>query len=442
MTGITCVLAGQKSAAAVARTAKTITVNGSAQVDTAQSKFGGASLLCDGTTDFLITESTSDFAFGTSQYTVEGWLRINSTGKQHSFFDLRAASGNDWVLYVNTSNKLELFTGSTATDANAITTGVWYHIAVVRDSSNIKVYRDGTEVLSLTAPTISGNRQLRIGGGRDGGSFPNTDLNGWMDEIRVSNTARYTAAFTAPTAQFVNDSNTLLLLHCNGTDASTTFTDDTGVRKQLGISAIGNAQVDTAQSKFGGASAQFDGTGDYLTIGNNGDYTFGTGDFTFECWVRYTSLATFATVCDFRVDASSNAMALYFNGGTLRVYTNGADRITSSGITFSTNTWYHLAVCRSGTDLKLFVNGTQRGSTYTDSTNYSSSNKLAVGANYDFNAVTHWNGWIDEIRLSTSARYTANFTEPTAAFTNDSNTVLLIHANGTDASTTFTDDNA
>lgn len=212
--------------AAVGRTAKTITAYGSAQVDTAQSKFGGASLLCDGTTDYLLTETTSDFAFGTGQYTVECWLRLASTGKQHSFFDLRAASGNDWVLYVDTNNRIALFTGSAANDTNALSSGVWYHIALVRDSSNIKVYKNGTQVLSLAAPNISTNRALRIGAGRDGASFPNTDLNGWMDEIRVSNIARYTTGFTAPTTAFTNDSNTLLLIHADGTDGSTTFTDD------------------------------------------------------------------------------------------------------------------------------------------------------------------------------------------------------------------------
>lgn len=225
MTGIVCALPGVIKPAAAVRTAKTVTANGSAQVDTAQSKFGGASALFDGTTDYLSTGTQSDFAFGTSQYTVECWLRLNSTGKQHSFFDFRAA-GNDWVLYVNTSNKLEIYTGAAATDANAITSGVWYHIAVVRDSTDIKIYRDGTQVMNTPAVNMTGNRDFRMGGGRDGGSYPNTDLTGWMDEIRVSNIARYTANFTAPTAAFTNDSNTLLLVHCNGTDASTTFTDD------------------------------------------------------------------------------------------------------------------------------------------------------------------------------------------------------------------------
>jgi hypothetical protein len=130
------------------------------------------------------------------------------------------------VIYVNNTMKLEIFTGSTGTGSTSLSTNVWYHVAVVRDATNLKVYLNGSQEISITAPSISGARSLRIGGGRDGGGFPNTDLNGWMDEVRVSNTARYTAAFTAPTAAFTNDANTLLLLHMDGTDASTVFTDD------------------------------------------------------------------------------------------------------------------------------------------------------------------------------------------------------------------------
>jgi hypothetical protein len=430
---------GVAAAAEVIRAKKGISALNGAQVDTAQSKFGVASALFDGTTDLLITDSTSNFAFGDNQYTIEGWFRLNSTGKQHSLFDIRPVSGNDWVTYVNTSNKIEIFTGSTGTGSTTLSSNIWYHIAIVRDSSNLKVYINGSQEIAIAAPTVSNDRQLRIGGGRDGGSFANTDLNGWMDEVRVSNIARYTTTFTPSTTQFVNDANTLLLLHMDGTDASTYFEDDNGVRSKKGITAIGNAQVDTAQSKFGESSALFDGSGDYLT-GVTGDYTFGTSDFTIECWFRYSSLTSFATITDFRFNAGSNTMAIYFDSGVLKVHLDSAVRITSSN-SFNANTWYHVALSRSGTSTKLFVDGTQTGSTYTDSTNYSSSNKLAIGANYDFNAVTHWNGHIDEFRISNTARYTTTFTPSTAPFVNDANTVLLLHMDGLDASTVFMDDN-
>jgi hypothetical protein len=422
-----------------------VTAQNSAQVDTAQSKFGGAAALFDGTTDLLITESTSAFAFGTTQYTIEGWLRLNSTGKQHTFFDIRAA-GNDWVLYVNSSNRLEIFTGSTGTGSTTLSSAVWYHIAVVRDSTNLKVYLNGTQEIAITAPNISGSRQLRIGGGRDGGSFPNTDLNGWMDEVRVSNTARYTASFTAPTTVFTNDANTLLLLHMDGTDASTYFEDDNGSRAKLGITAIGNAQVDTAQSKFGGASALFDGTGDYLQIDNSSlDFTFGNNDFTIEMQIRLSQITDFRILWDGRQTSQFTQISpvIYVelsSGNPVLKYYVGSDKIVSNIVT---NTWYHIAVSRSGSNTRMFVNGTQVGSTYTTLDNLVANTTVWLGGHRAVGGsnIYSWNGHIDEVRVSNTARYTANFTAPTASFQNDANTLLLLHMDGTDASIVFTDDN-
>src|SRR3990167_7740340 len=76
--------------------------------------------------------------------------------------------------------------------------------------------------------------------------------------------------------------DTSLMLHMDGADASTTFTDETGKT----VTANGNAQIDTAQSKFGGAAALFDGAGDYLTVSGSADWDLGTGDFTIDFWFR------------------------------------------------------------------------------------------------------------------------------------------------------------
>lgn len=81
------------------------------------------------------------------------------------------------------------------------------------------------------------------------------------------------------------DTYTKLLLHCDGTDGSTTFSDN-GVTGHT-VTANGNAQIDTAQSKFGNASGLFDGTGDYLTIPDHADWNFGTGNFTIDAWIRF-----------------------------------------------------------------------------------------------------------------------------------------------------------
>ena len=88
----------------------------------------------------------------------------------------------------------------------------------------------------------------------------------------------------------VPDVNTLLLLHCNGADTSTTFIDSS--RSHKTVTPNGNSQIDTAQSKFGGASSLFDGTGDYLSVPDSEDWNFGTGSFTFDFWVRFNAAPT------------------------------------------------------------------------------------------------------------------------------------------------------
>jgi hypothetical protein len=124
-------------------------------------------------------------------------------------------------------------------------------------------------------------------------------------------------------------------------------------------------------------------------------------------------------------------------------YSNSTPMFSSS-TTIVNDTWYHIAVSRSGSSWRLFVNGTQEGSTVTYSGDATAgiANRTTIGNDAVNPSVTQWNGWIDEVRWSKTARYTSNFTPETSAFVNDDNTLLLIHANGTDGSTAFTDDAA
>jgi hypothetical protein len=102
---------------------------------------------------------------------------------------------------------------------------------------------------------------------------------------------------------------------------------------------------------------------------------------------------------------------------TLKFATGGAYQITS-GDALSANTWYHVALCKSGSSTKMFIDGTQTGSTYTDNNTYINSGRTQLGAEVSFGSgvAEFFNGYIDEIRVSHMARYTANFSPPTAAF--------------------------
>jgi len=439
---ILCSIVGASFVTAVAeviRLKKGITAVGNAQVDTAQSKFGGASALFDGSGDYLRTVSSLDI--GTNNFTFECWARTGTAGKV--IFDNRS-SDQPSVFIVNGSGRIEYYDptlGTASGSTTTITNSSWNHLAWVRNGSSFKMFVNGNE--EYTTNSFSSNlgtsRNLWIGS-----SYVQTDqYNGHLDEIRISNTARYTANFTAPTAPFQNDANTLLLIHCDGTDASTFFEDDNGVRSKKGITAIGNAQVDTAQSKFGGSSALFDGTDDYLLVSPSSDFVLGTNDWTAEMWIRPSS-NQMGILIDTRFvsgDGSGNGICLYYDGTKLIYYTGGASRI--NGNAYILNTWQHIALVRNGNDHKMYVNGTQVGSTYNATNSITSVNTshITIGTNSNAVGQIEYAGHMDEIRVSNIARYTSNFTAPTAPFVNDANTVLLIHADGTDASTFFEDDN-
>jgi hypothetical protein len=207
-----------------------------------------------------------------------------------------------------------------------------------------------------------------------------------------------------------------LLLHCDGADASTTFTDHSA--NGYTVTATGNAQIDTAQSKFGGASCLLDGTGDYLSIADAAPLQMGSGDFTIECWVRFNSLAGSFTIFGKSVyatggiDLISDGTSLYFDMQTTR------GSVTLASLALSTGTWYHFACVRSGSSCVLYIDGVSKA-TLTSSANINSAVAFNIGSAAPNYSGFDLNGWIDDFRVTKGvARYTSAFTPPTAAFPN------------------------
>jgi len=433
--------------AQVLRSKKGITAIGNAQVDTAQSKFGGASLLLDGTGDYLDATSFSQSAGDT--FTFECWVRFAATPSSGTLAMLisSSSSANRYLALNNVSGTLNWEIGHEGTAGTfyrrwtaTVSTNTWYHVALTKNGTTGRLFVNGTLLTpaqdfgTLDATEGIFSETMRLGAWYNTGNA----LNGHMDEIRISDIERYTTTFTPSTTAFVNDANTVFLMHANGTDASTFFEDDNGVRASRSLIAQGNAQIDTAQSKFGGASYLGDGTGDRLNvIGEVLD-----SQYTVEYWFRAASFSNGPTLVDFRGGAggAANYSDYITSGGVFTVFVNNGNRIQSSAL--STNTWYHIAVVReSNSDIKLYVNGTKTGDTYNYS-GYHSNTTWYIGDNYVFS--NSFNGHIDELRVSNSARYTANFTPSTTPFVNDANTLLLIHCDGGDiltAHTVFRDDN-
>ena len=210
-----------------------------------------------------------------------------------------------------------------------------------------------------------------------------------------------------------NDVYTYMLLHMDGTDAATTF-PHASVANPFNLSAAsvaGNAQVDTAQSKFGGASLLLDNSGDYLTFTIN-DATVITADYTIDMWVRSAGL----NVADYLFSAISGSMTLNTSSNGSISYSDSVSGLISCGAgSITTNTWNHIAVVRSGSTTTVYVNGTSCGSDATSSgaITFASGSTIEIGS---VGGGTVWNGWIDEVRFSETARWTTTFTPPTVAY--------------------------
>ena len=211
----------------------------------------------------------------------------------------------------------------------------------------------------------------------------------------------------------------------------------TGVATPVAAVTNGDAQLDTAQKKFGSASLLLDGTGDYLNVPTDGDLGLGTTNFCIEAFIRPSSVSGTQTIIDLRSGSTTDtAPVLYLDGTTLHYKVGNTSQ--ANGGTLSTGTWYHVAVARSGGSTKLFLDGTQVGSTYTDGNDYGSTKPLIIGGDYNSGA-NGFAGHIDEVRISKGAgRFTGNFTPTTGEYSSDLNTVVLYHFNGDDATTSTT----
>lgn len=207
-----------------------------------------------------------------------------------------------------------------------------------------------------------------------------------------------------------------LLLHGDGATGSTTIVDSSSMPKT--VTAFGNAQISALQSKYGNGSIAFDGAGDYCTIATSSSFQFGANDATVEAWVYPTVLTGVQVIIDARPEESgtfSTGIALYLNGATLSVAKSRIAVLQASG-TLMVNSWHHVAWSRQGSSNRLFLNG-NLVSIVTDNTSYPLTG-IYVGSNSILpSPAQFFNGYIDDIRITKgAARYTANFTPPTAAF--------------------------
>ena len=204
------------------------------------------------------------------------------------------------------------------------------------------------------------------------------------------------------------------------------------------ITAFGDAALTTAVKKFGTGSLILDGDGDYAKVASNVDFGFGTGDLTLETFVRLTGVGTDQHILDMR-SAAADDSALHIGIAATDVVTvsYGSTQVITGTTALTTGSWYHIAVSRDSGSTKLFIDGTQEGSSYSDTNDYGVSKPLVVGAIYD--GTQELTGYIDEVRVSSNARYTGGFTPTTTPFFSDGNDKLIAHFDGITGSTSFSD---
>lgn len=212
------------------------------------------------------------------------------------------------------------------------------------------------------------------------------------------------------TRETATDANTLLLLHMDGADASTTFTDSSASARTVTVNA--SAQIDTAQSKFGGASGLFDGVDDYLNLDGSADFAFGLSDFTVDFWIRRTGAGLTQGLYSSVPNASSG---IYLDiriktTNVIEVLVNAAVVITGT-TALSTAAFTHVAVVRASGVTRLYVAGVQEGADYADANVYlNGANRPTIGAGGNSPTTTEFSGWLDEFRVSNVARWHGAFT--------------------------------
>lgn len=386
----------------------------------------------DGTGDYMTVPSSATSTFNPSSgFTIEAWVyptlnpsfqfilsSVQGTGAFESYWFIGTTSGGNWrVSYGNAS----------ASDTGvAVVLNTWHHVALSCSSSNARFFLNGNQVASVSVTQQNINMNILMGKYAGGSSYY---FNGYISNVRYVQGQLYTSSFTPSSLPLTAIANTSLL-----TCQSNRFIDNS--LNNYEITAYGDTRIDTFSpfdlinqgsinpyniTVFGG-SAYFDGSGDYLTATLNA--AIGTGNFTFETWVYFTGSLSGTTNNSIFTINGSNDLYVQFYQTNLRVWISGLSTSYLEVVGMKRYVWYHIAVSRSGTTVRLFLNGTIQD-TDTTSGNITATN-VFIGS---LSASTGWwTGNISGLRLLIgSALYTSNFTPPSSPPTDISNTKLLMN---------------
>ena len=389
----------------------------------------------DGTADDLTVASSSDFALGTGDFTIECWVKFSDTsiesGTNRRIFALDTGGNVANKLSIamddgsyRTNGDLFLWSNSDQGNLGLDIRHNWHHKAVVRNSGTLKFYLDGIEKFSASNSndysTSDGSPTPVIGQrGDDKGYY-----NGYISNFRlVVGTAVYTSNFTVPTSPLTAITGTKLLTCQNNTGAITdasssnhtittngdaiatyygverTIVDEStslghqyiAINDNVSQSAYNPFPIDTA----GYGSLYFDGSGDHA-IAEGSNLVVGTNDFTIEYWVKRVALSfsSVGTIFDMRKDHNTSIMNNISTNGEVRLYANSGYRITANP-PMNENEWNHVAIQRTSNTTKMYLNGIEQTTTYSDTNNYT-GDKIYFGSERD--TTTEMTGYISNFR--------------------------------------------
>jgi len=376
--------------------------------------------------DTLTTPSNSAFTYGTSDFTVEGWFYftggVGASGYSYIFAQGAGTGSTSLGVYIQ-SGVFRVWNGSAVISSTAsFVQNIWTHIAVTRSGTSMRLFVNGNLEGTVTnSNDITTGSTTGISIGRWSEIGDTNYITGYVSNFRsVKGTALYTSNFTPPTSPLTAVSGTSLLT-CQSNRLIDNSTNNFTITRNGDVS-VSNFGPFTETDLVTG-SAYFDGTGDYLSLGSNSAFGFGTSDFTVEFWVYMASRSgTWRGLFDIGDYTSGILMRDQVSPDSLYLAGTSYDWMPNTYLKL--NEWNHVALTRSGTSLKAFVNGNAVLSA-TNSSNLGSSQDLFIGESQHASGQT-WPGYMSNFRiLKGTALYTTNFTPPTSPLTAIANTSLL-----------------
>ena len=384
----------------------------------------------DGSGDYLQYQGSATTTLS-GDFTLEAWVNVVNFSSARTILcigDSYAAPGA--MFYIDNAAKLGLAVPSRVyTSSGTVPANTWTHIALVRNSGVITGYINGiSQGTASNSSTISGTNSY-IGQEIYNGGLGGVVMYGYMSNLRlVKGTALYTANFTPPTAPLTPIAGTSLLtcqspsLVDNSINAfALTRNGDVSVQKFSPFATVTQTPLTH--------SVGFDGSGDYLTVPSSSNLVLGSGDFCVEMWY-YQQANAFAALFSNAVSSGGGDAQFEIQIASSTFYPTlmgWATAFLTSNVASTPNAWNHIAVCRSGTTLSMFLNGT-RVATTTTSNNFSSTNSFHI-SRQAAGAAAYINGYISNLRVvKGSSVYTPSATTiavPTQPLTAVANTQLL-----------------